>query len=96
MPKPAQTTDYLNNKTRTDIQELQRGNTAKVDARNTVTHTFTTTANETFRHGLGRKPKGATVIMRDKQSNIYAVDSTNIDITMISSVADTTATILLI
>lgn len=42
----------------------------KIDKRNTVDHTFTTTSAESFEHNLGRTPIGAIVIAQSKAATI--------------------------
>ena len=79
-----------------EIQSLNRAIGPKVDSRNTVEHTFASTAPVTIRHGLGRTPQGGHAIMVSQASNIHVLSATKTDITVQSTVAGTTATLLLI
>lgn len=79
-----------------DVDILNTSKGATVDSRNTIKHTFTTTGNETIRHKLGYEPQGATPIKRSAPASIYLISASRTEIVMQSSVANVTATILLI
>lgn len=80
------------------IQDLQYGNGAKVDARNSMTHTFSGTAEETFEHRFGRIPTGLIVVSQSKAAYI-SMDKTKWTIKRLyaqSSVADNVVTFILV
>jgi hypothetical protein len=70
----------------------------KVDGRNILDHTFTTTAAETFDHNFGRIPKGAIVIAKSKAATIILDKSLFTDkrITATSSVANNAVRFLIL
>lgn len=80
-----------------DIEDIYLQLNTKIDFRNTVEHTFSTTSSETFRHQLGRVPRGVLVIAQSQAAAIhYVKDSgTKTEITMRSSASGTVATMLL-
>jgi hypothetical protein len=80
-----------------DRDQLLEDVNTKVDFRNMVTHKFTTTAEESFNHNLGRVPNGSHIAGQDKASNIFVniSKSTKQKLYATSSVINTTAKFLL-
>jgi len=61
---------YLVDQNNVEIEESKRLLRSKIDRRNVVTHTFTTTGLEEIIHGLGRLPIAAAVVYQSAAANI--------------------------
>jgi hypothetical protein len=84
--------------TQIKVEELMADRYTKLDRRNVVIHNFTTTAEESFLHNLGRKPLGYIKINQSGAGSITGDKTkwTTQRIYLTSSVAPNQVTLLML